>query len=165
MGPIIHKLLLTQGYSEATICDSKSINTLARWTPFACATLGLIGVSLHSSYYLLALGMLTIIGALTTRSFYDYFYLVLIRPIANFGDMPRHGNQRRFGCAVGSALYLISGLGFLSHNTLLTYIPAVTIIGLAYIAALTQWCFASTLYNLLFTRQPRCMKRKTGSLV
>jgi hypothetical protein len=151
MGPTTRKLLQMQGYSEATLCDCKGINLLARWTPFACATFGLVGLFLASSYYMFTLGLLTTIGAFSTRSVYDHFYMLLVRPVADFGEMPRHGNQRRFGCAIGSILYLLSGVGFASGNGLLAYASSVTIIALAFVAAMTQWCFASTLYNVLFS--------------
>lgn len=162
MGPTTRKLLLIQGYSEAAICECNGINLLARWTPLACATLGLLGLLYQSPYYMLALGLLTTIGALSTRSFYDYLYLFIVRPVTNFGEMPRHGNQRRFGCGIGAVLYLLSGVGFLSNNAMLTYVPSIMIIGLAYVAALTQWCFASTLYNLLF---PARLKNPNGQAV
>jgi hypothetical protein len=149
MGPTTRKMLLSQGYSEADICECRGINFLARWTPFACASLGLLGLCLGSSYYMLMLGFLTTIGALSNRSFYDYLYLFLVKPVLNLGEMPRHGNQRRFGCAIGAVLYLLSGIGLKNENLVLTIAPAVLIIGLAYVAALTQWCFASTLYNFL----------------
>ena len=150
MGPVLYKLILTQGYSDQDICNCKSINMLVRWTPLACACFGSLGVYLHSSKILIALGLFTLIGAITNRSFYDYLYLFFVRPIFKTEDIPRHGNQRRFGCGVGAFLFLTSGIGFATGNLLLAYISAGIIITLAFIAAVTQWCFASTLYNFLF---------------
>jgi hypothetical protein len=150
MNATSRNLLVLQGYTESDVCTCANIGLLARWTPFACALFGAIGLLTQSSYYMLALGLLTLIGAFTRRSFYDHIYLLLIKPLANLGDMPRHGNPRRFGCGIGAGLYVLSGLGMLNGNALLTYIPSVMIIGLALVAATTQWCFASTLYALLF---------------
>jgi hypothetical protein len=46
---------------------------------------------------------LTLIGAVSSRSFYDYLYLMFLRSITGLGEMPRHGAPRRFGCALGAA--------------------------------------------------------------
>ena len=141
-GRTTRQLLLKQGYTEATICECHGISFLARWTPLACACLGLLGLLLRSPYYMLTLGLLTTIGAIGRRSFYDYLYLILVKPVWNLGEMPRHGNQRRFGCWIGAVLYLLSGIGLMNGSAALTYVPSVMIIGLAYVAALTHWCFA-----------------------
>lgn len=150
MTPLTRRLLLAQGFSEETICTCGGIGVLARWTPLACGSLGLLGVILRSPQYMVALGALTIIGALGRRSFYDYLYIFLVKPVFDLGEMPQHGYQRRFGCAIGAALFLLSGIGFMIGSSVLAYAPSSFIIGLAYVAAATQWCFASTLYNLLF---------------
>jgi hypothetical protein len=152
LGPITRNLLLMQGYKESTVCECKSINMLARWTPLACAVLGTIGLFSHSVIYMAALGILTTIGAFSSHSFYDYLYSIFFNPILKFGDIPAHGNQRRFGCAIGAGLYLLSACGMATGNAWLTYVPAVIIISLAYVAAFTQWCFASTLYNAIFRK-------------
>jgi len=47
-------------------------------------------------------------------------------------------------------MYILSGVGFLSCNYWLAFIPAVFMIAFATIAGLTQWCFASALYSWLF---------------
>ncbi|MGA2263169.1 MAG: DUF4395 family protein [Acidobacteriota bacterium] len=143
-------LLMMQGYSEADICDCKNINVLARWTPSACALFGTIGLLLKSPIYMTALGLLTLIGATSSRSFYDYLYVFLVKPVLYLGEMPFHGNPRRFGCGIGACLFLLTGIGLFTGNTALTYIPSLTIIGLALVAATTQWCFASALYALLW---------------
>ena len=151
MKPLTRRLLLAQGFSEETICGCTGIGVLARWTPLACASLGLVGVILQSPQYMVALGAVTVIGALGRHSFYDYLYIFVVRPVVNLGEMPPHGYQRRFGCAIGAALYVLSGIGFMSGSSVLAYTSSAIIIGLAYVAAATHWCFASTLYNLLFS--------------
>ncbi len=150
MNETVGKLILAQGYSDQDICTCENINLMIRWTPLACACLGSVGLFLQSGFFLIILGALTSIGALTNRSFYDFLYIFLIRPILNGPDIPRHGNQRRFGCGIGAILFILSGIGFATCNELLALIPVLIIIPLALIAAVTQWCFASTLYNLLF---------------
>lgn len=91
MGPTTHKLLLIQGYSESALCECRNISLLACWTPMVCASLGLTGLYLKSPIYMLALGLLTKFGAFTSRSFNDCLYSLFIKPVWNFGDMPRHG--------------------------------------------------------------------------
>jgi hypothetical protein len=150
VSPVARRLLVAQGYSDEVLCSCSNISSLARWTPLACGSLGLLGVLLRSPEYMLALGLCTVVGALGRRSFYDYLYLGLVQRIWNLGEMPEHGNQRRFGCGIGAGLYVLSGLGFLVDSMLLAYIPSILIIVLAYVAGWTHWCFASTLYNVLF---------------
>jgi hypothetical protein len=47
--------------------------------------------------------MPTLIGAVRSRSFYDYVCRICLRPLTGLGEMPRHGAPRRFGCAIGAA--------------------------------------------------------------
>jgi hypothetical protein len=143
-------LLIRQGYSEADICDCKQIATLARWTPASCAVAGAIGLALQSPAYMIVLGALTFIGAIGPHSFFDYVYMYLVKPFLNLGDMPSHGNPRRFGCFIGAGLFTASAIGLRLGNGGLAYIPSVTIIALAAVAAITQWCFASALYSRLW---------------
>jgi len=156
MNAVIRSLILKQGYSEDDIAEFKNINLLVRWTPLMCSMLGLTGVLLKSPVYLVSLGLLTTIGAFTTRSFYDYIYRLLLRFAVPLGEMPKHGNARKFGCAIGAGLFILSGIGFYMNNLYLAYIPGAVIITLAFIAAVTQWCFASTLYNWFFKKNEKC---------
>lgn len=148
--------IIMQGFSVEDVTTNIHINWLARWTPLACATLGSIGVLINGHYYLITLGVLTYIGAISHCSFYDYVYNYGFRWIWGTGEIPQHGNQRMFGCAIGGTLYVISGIGFLIKNPYIAYIPAMIIISLAFLAGITQWCFASQLYNLLFKRTEKC---------
>jgi hypothetical protein len=156
MNTITRKLILMQGYNQTDIENCHHINILVRWTPLLCSLLGLFGVLIKSPTYLIILGLLTTIGAFSTKSFYDYLYDIGFRYIFGLGKIPGHGNARRFGCAIGSMLYISSGIGFLIENSYLAYIPSFIIISLAFTAATTQWCFASTLYNLLFRKNETC---------
>ena len=153
-------LLIMQGYSEADICDCKNITALARWTPSACALAGTLGVLFRSPVAMAVLGLLTLIGAVTSRSFFDYLYIFLVKPVMNLGEMPLHGNPRRFGCAIGAALFTLTGIGLFIGNAWLTYVPALTIIPLALVAALTQWCFASALYAMLRNHNSAAAERR-----
>jgi len=153
---ITKKLILMQGYSDSDIRNYKNIDIVIRWTPLTCSLLGAAGVLLRSPAYLLILGLLTTIGALTSRSFYDYLYRYSFGLLFSSLKIPKHGPARRFGCAIGSLLYVLSASGFYFHNNYLAYIPAVVIITLAFIAAVTQWCFASTLYNIIFKKDKNC---------
>lgn len=152
MGPLTRKLILVQGYSEDDLCNCRHMNYLVRWTPLACSVLGLVGILSQSPHLLLGLGLLTAIGAVGDRSFFDYLYLLFVRPVVSGPDMPKHGVQRRFGCAIGASLFVLSAIGFGVQNALLAYAPAAIIVALAFVAAVSQWCFASTLYNVLFGR-------------
>jgi hypothetical protein len=145
-----------QGYTPLDITTFTNIDLLIRATPFFCSMLGLLGVLLKSPVYLVSLGLLTTIGAFTDRSFYDYIYLYLFKHIFPLGDVPRHKNARRFGCGIGACLFISGGIGFYINNLYLSYIPTLFIIVLAFIAATTQWCFASTLYNFLFGKNEKC---------
>jgi hypothetical protein len=155
MNAITRKLILIQGYNQTDIESCCHINILVRWTPLLCSLLGLVGLMTKSPIYLIALGLLTTIGAFGTKSFYDYLYDISLKYL-HLGKIPIHGNARRFGCAIGAALYISSGIGFFIGNLYLAYIPSLIIISLAFIAATTQWCFASTLYNFLFKKNETC---------
>jgi hypothetical protein len=149
-------MLFMQGYSREDLFSNPNIDWLARWTPFACGCFGALGLFLGTPSYFEALGILTSIGAFGSRSFYDYLYQFLIRPIANLGDMPRHGAPRRFGCAIGAVLFILCGIGYRTQHLLLSLLPALIIIPLAFIAAFTQWCFASALYRLISGKNADC---------
>jgi hypothetical protein len=149
-------LLFQQGYTDQDIAENQNINLLARWTPLACAFLGALGILLQSPYYFFILGLFTSIGAVTNHSFYDFLYKFFIQKIIDQGDIPEHGNPRRFGCAIGAIVYITSGTGFFLNNPYCAYIPSLFIVTAAFIAAFTQWCFASTLYNLIFKKKEKC---------
>jgi hypothetical protein len=102
------------------------------------------------------LGLLTLVGAVSNRSIYDYFYQLILRPFLRLGDMPYQGAPRRFGCAIGAILFLLSGTGYRLQRPLLSIIPIFIIVPLAFIAAFTQWCFASTIYRLLSGKNAEC---------
>lgn len=144
----IKKRLLDQGFPLQDVNTNKNIISLSRWTPFSCASLGIIGLLLHSPIYFLILGLLTLIGPFRPWSFYDYSYKYFFSYIIKLGVMPRHSNYRRIGCFIGSLMYLSSSLGFYYNDIYLAYIPAVAIIIIASISGFTGWCFVSTVHHL-----------------
>ena len=149
-------MLLVQGYQQHDLVNNANLNLLARWTPFACGCFGTVGLILGSPSYFWALGFLTLLGAIGSRSFYDFLYQISLRQLTGLGDMPAHGAPRRFGCAIGAILFLLSGTGFYLQRPLLSFIPPLIIIPLAFVAAATQWCFASSLYRFIFGRKADC---------
>jgi hypothetical protein len=162
MSAYTYRMLLVQGYSLDDVTDNPNLNLLARWTPLACGCLGALGLILRSPAYLWTLGALTLIGSVRPRSFYDYLYQIFLRPITGLGEIPRHGAPRRVGCALGAALFILSGTGFYWHSPLLSFIPALIIIPLAFGAAFTQWCFASALYRLISGKKADCCGSAAG---
>ncbi len=156
MSAFTYRMLLLQGFSRADVLHNPNVSLLARWTPFACGCFGALGLSLRSPAYLWALGILTLIGAVSSRSFYYYLYQFFLRPLTGLGEMPRHGAPRRFGCAIGAVLFIPSGTGFYLRSPALSFIPALMIIPLAFGAAFTQWCFASALYRLISGKTADC---------
>ncbi len=156
MNAYTYRMLLVQGYRQADVANNANLNILARWTPFACGCFGSLGLILGSPWFFWALGLLTLVGAMDSRSFYDYLYQIFLRPLTRLGDMPAHGAPRRFGCAIGAILFLLSGTGFYLQRPLLSFIPALVIIPLAFVAAFTHWCFASSLYRFIFGRNADC---------
>ncbi len=147
MNEKIIKRMQMQGYC----CNSESqwmdLEVLTRWTPLACATMGLIGLLLHSSIYFIVLGSLTAIGGFTNRSFYDAVYNAVFKDIFHTAPMPTHGNARRLGCGIGGAMYILAGVGFLIGEPTLAYIPSLMMILLAGLAVATHFCFASWIYK------------------
>jgi len=150
------KMILMQGYGDEVVCGCKNINLLVRWGPFACASLGTLGLYLANPVYFIALGLLTTIGVFTSRSFYDYIYNYTLRFVFRTDRTPLHGGQRRLACAIGTLVYISAGIGFYIGNAWMSYAPTAFLIVLAYVAAFTHWCFASILYNLLFGKKSAC---------
>lgn len=168
------KLLLKQGFCSADIDNNPIIGRLARWTPLSCATFGTAGVFLgffpflsiicpctiavitgfwiKSGWFFIILGVLTLTGGLTNRSIYDRFYNLFLRHIFRTSAIPKHGAPRRFGCAIGGIMFILSGIGFLTNIRWLAFGPALFMIVFAAIAGLSQWCFASNLYAFLFNK-------------
>jgi len=172
----VRKLLLMQGFCQTDVDGMPQIGRLARWTPLSCAVFGtagiwlqgllplggflcpcvitgLTGLWLGSGWFFIALGLFTLTGGLSARSFYDRLYNMTFRYIFRTPPVPKHGAPRRFGCAIGGIMYVLSGIGFLINNYWLAFIPALFMIVFATIAGLTQWCFASALYIWLFERK------------
>ncbi len=163
------KCLLQQGFSQADVEKEPQISCLARWTPFSCAAVGTFGLTLASmgaaicpcaisgvvglwagsGWFFIVLGLLTLTGGFTESSIYDRIYNLTLRPFIG-SRIPPHGPPRQFGCAIGGIMYVLSGFGFLMGNVWLAYIPAGFMIIFATIAAVTQWCFASAIYALIF---------------
>lgn len=150
------KLLVAQGYDEIEVTCNKKIVPLTKWTPIACAILGIVGVAMQSSGFLILLGLFTFIGAFTSRSLYDYLYKYLFSSFIRLGDMPKHGIPRRIGCGIGACMYIISGIGFYWGSDLLAYIPSVFMITFALIAGIFNWCFVSTFYGLIVGKKQEC---------
>lgn len=150
------KLLVAQGYDEIEVTSNKRIVPLTKWTPIACAILGIVGVAMQSSGFLILLGLFTFIGAFTSRSLYDYLYKYLFSSFIKLGDMPKHGIPRRIGCGIGACMYIISGIGFYWGSDLLAYIPSVFMITFALIAGIFNWCFVSTFYGLIVGKKQEC---------
>ncbi len=150
------KLLVAQGYDEIEVTSNKRIVPLTKWTPIACAILGIVGVAMQSSGFLIILGLFTFIGAFTSRSLYDYLYKYLFSSFIRLGDMPKHGIPRRIGCGIGACMYIISGIGFYWGSDLLAYIPSVFMITFALIAGIFNWCFVSTFYGLIVGKKQEC---------
>lgn len=169
------KLLLLQGFRPKDIDSLPQLGGLARWTPLSCAAFGtaglwlqgilpiggifcpcvitgLAGLWLGSGWFFIALGLLTLSGGITASSIYDRLYNLTFRHLFRTAPIPRHGSPRKFGCAIGGVMYILSGMGFLVHNYWLAFVPAVFMVVFATIAGLTQWCFASALYSWLFGR-------------
>jgi len=169
------ELLLMQGFCSRDIDNDPGISRLARWTPLSCASLGTAGLAvgllpfglalcpcaiagfaglwIGSGWFFIVLGLLTLTGGLTNRSIYDRLYNLTIRHLFRTSPVPQHGAPRRFGCAIGGLMYTASGIGFLLGNKWLAFSPAVFMVVFATIAGLTQWCFASAIYALLFGRK------------
>jgi len=169
------RMLLMQGFCQKDIDRLPQLGGLARWTPLSCAAFGTAGLWLQgilpiggflcpcvitgvaglwlgSGWFFIALGLFTLTGGFTARSIYDRLYNLTFRYIFRTSPVPRHGSPRKFGCAIGGVMYLLSGIGFLVHNYWMAFIPAVFMVIFATIAGLTQWCFASALYSWLFGR-------------
>jgi len=152
------KLLISQGYDKNTLDHNRSILSLSKWTPFACAFFGAIGVIFQAPVYLMVLGILTFTGAFTSRSLYDYLYKYLVSYVFDMGEMPEHGTPRRIGCGVGACMYIISGAGFYLDKPLLGYIPSLFMITFALIAGFFNWCFISTFYGLITGKKQECCR-------
>ena len=171
-------MLLMQGFCRKDIEGVPQLGGLARWTPLSCAAFvtaglwlqgilpigaiggvlcpcvitGVAGLWLGSGWFFIALGLFTLTGGFTARSIYDRLYNLTFRYVFRTAPVPRHGSPRKFGCAIGGVMYVLSGIGFLVRNYWLAFVPAVFMVVFATIAGLTQWCFASALYSWLFGR-------------
>lgn len=150
------KLLVAQGYDEIEVTTNKRIVPLTKWTPIACAILGIVGVAMQSSGFLILLGLFTFIGAFTSRSLYDYLYKYFFSFFIRLGDMPKHGIPRRIGCGIGACMYIISGIGFYWGSDMIAYIPSIFMITFALIAGFFNWCFVSTFYGLMVGKKQEC---------
>jgi hypothetical protein len=150
------KQLLAQGFDQQDVDNNSRIVALSKWTPLACAFFGAIGVIFQSPVYLVILGLLTFVGAITSGSLYDYLYSFLFKYLFDLGEMPKHGIPRRIGCAIGACMFIASGLGFYLDNLPLAYIPSLFMITFAFIAGIFNWCFVSTFYGMVVGKKQEC---------
>jgi len=139
--------LIMQGFTRKNIHECDHMDLLARWTPFACAVFGIIGIALHSSWYMWILGIMTSIGAFTKSSFYDRLLNSIFAIFRLSIRIPKQGNPRKLGCGIGAVMYILSGFGFYFGNMTLAYIPSIMMVVLGGFAALTNICFASLIYR------------------
>jgi hypothetical protein len=91
--PFYFKTYNSASQSPCDVCNNSNINILARWTPFVCGILGILGLWLKSPIYLWLLGLLTLVGAVSNRSIYDYFYQLILRPLLSLWNMPSGTNS------------------------------------------------------------------------
>jgi len=178
------KLLIMQGFCSRDLDNVPKISRLARWTPLSCATFGATGVTIgiipllsivcpctvsviagfwiKSGWFFIILGLLTLTGGLTSRSIYDRLYNLIFKHIIHSSSIPKHGAPRRFGCTIGGIMFILSGIGFLNNISWLAFSPAIFMIVFALIAGLSQWCFASSLYVMIFKKQQLVKENHTA---
>jgi hypothetical protein len=171
------QLLRMQGFCVSNDMEAKLLSGRARWTSLSCAAFGAFGLGLGtgalstgialcpcvvasaaglwlgSGWFFIALGILTFTGGVSVRSIYDRLYNAVIRHIVRRAPIPEHGPPRRFGCAFGGFMYVLSGIGFFLNSFWMAFVPAAMMIVLAATARITHWCFASALYSVLFERK------------
>jgi hypothetical protein len=94
MSAYTYRMLFLQGYNRDDVIHNPNLNLLARWTPFACGCLGALGLGLRSPAYLWALGILTLIGAASSRSHHPVGVRRGLHPMVfRIGFIPPHYRQ------------------------------------------------------------------------
>lgn len=177
--------LTAQGFSRNDLESVPGIGLLARWTPVCCTITGSIGLAaglillpFHrfgtilqaisdpgpqtlTGIYFILLGSLTFTGGITRRSFYDRCYNAIFRRLFHTGPIPEHGLTRRIGCAMGSAMFSLSGIGFLLGDTVLSFAPAGFMVAMAAVGAMTDWCLiAAVVSRMTAGRNASCTTGK-----
>ncbi len=179
------RLLATQGFSRSDLESIPGIGLLTRWTPVCCTITGSIGLAsglillpFHrfgtilqalsdpgpqtlTGIYFILLGCLTFTGGITRRSFYDRCYNALFRHIFHTDPIPEHGLTRRIGCAMGSVMFALSGIGFLQGDMVLSFVPAGFMVAMAAVGAISDWCMiAAVVSRMTAGRNASCTTGK-----
>ncbi len=152
MNDTTSKLLLAQGFTKEDLCG-KNFSLLSKWTPVFCGSLALIAAVTASWHMFAVLSAAAVFGAFNKHSAFDLLYIHGFRKLIDLGEMSQHGAPRKMGCGIGGAMFAMSAGGFYLHNIWLAYLPSGMMIILAYLAAFSNWCFASFLYGLIFRKK------------
>lgn len=153
LSPRFQKRLEMQGFVCSSEPQFTAVVPWLRFTYGVCAlTMGLATV-LASVPFLIVLSAIAALGAIFPVHPFDLLYNYIIRFVTNTPKLPKNGAPKRFACGMGAVWILAVAWLFRVNAFTLAYLLGGLFTGVAAVAAVTYFCFPSTLFSVLFRRK------------
>ena len=147
---VVRRRIEAQGFRGLDDAALTEVGPWLRWSPAVCAMFMAIGTILASAAMLWTLATIALLGALMPMHPFDLIYNHAVRYLTGTRPLPHHGPQRRFACGVGAAWLTSTGIAFNQGSPVLGYFLGGALTVVATLAATTQFCVASFIYNAIF---------------
>lgn len=144
-----------QGYMDKT---NEEIEALAYGNRFAyrvCVSLLLTGVVLGNIPMLSIMLLIAFLGVVLPNHPFDYIYNYVLTKKMNKPVLPPRSNQLKFACTV--ATIWIAGTIYLFYSglTIWGYVAGGSLVMVAALVSVVDFCIPSKIYNALFIRKSR----------
>lgn len=136
--------------------NQEIIDEVGNWLRLAlvfCAGLVAIGTVLASPSFLLAIIPIAIAAAVSKTHPVDHLYNHVIRRFTGTRPLPKRGLPTRIACGVGGAMMGATAFAFSSGATTLGYFLGGQLVLVAGLAATTDICLPSIVYQLSVGRR------------
>ncbi|MEM7117629.1 MAG: DUF4395 family protein [Chloroflexota bacterium] len=144
--------LLIQGTENIDQETTEEVGNWLRLATAVCATLAALGTIFASPTFLFALVPIAAAAAIFKTHPADYLYNHVIRRFTGTRPLPKRGIPTRLACGIGGSVITAAAFAFSSGNLTLGYILGGQIVLVAGLAATTDICLPSVLYQLSIGR-------------
>ena len=136
--------------------DQAIVDEVGSWLRLAvgvCAVLAATGTVLTSPTFFYAIVPIALAAAVFEVHPVDHIYNYLIRRFTGTRPLPKRGLPTRLACGMGAVMMIAIALAFSSGNTTLGYILGGHLVLIAGLAATTDICIPSVMYQLTVGRR------------
>ena len=148
---IIRHRLEAQGFCDLDDAAMTQLAPWLRWSPALCTTIIAVGVALRAPLVLWGLAAIALLGAALPFHPFDLVYNHFVRRFTRTASLPRHGQQRRFACALATVWLVATGWAFYVGAMVLGLALGLALLAVALLVSITHICIPSMIYNALFS--------------